>query len=159
MGINGLNPSDAVVATFDLLAVLDTTTVRQQITGYQSAKINFDLKQKINGAYGDSLDLNTYITAIKIGDTTLTASQIENGEVVIPLSALDDNGAYITIPIITVTVKRGQAMSDNNLLYTNYMLTVAVTLLNGNSDIISSSHASNHIVYTNANVVPDFIDR
>lgn len=159
MGINGLNPSDAVVATFDLLAVLDTTTVRQQITGYQSAKINFDLKQKIDGAYGDSLDLDTYITAIKIGDTTLTASQIENGEVVIPLSALDDNGAYITIPIITVTVKRGQAMSDNNLLYTNYMLTVAVTLLNGNSDIISSSHASNHIVYTNANVVPDFIDR
>ena len=159
MGINGLNPKDTVVASFDLLAVLDTTTVRSQIQGYASAYVSFELTQKVNGTYSEALPLSSYITSIKIGRTTLSASNMTDGGIVIPLSVLEDNGAYITLPVITVTVKKGSAIEADSLLYTNYKLSVSVTLLDENDERITSSHASNFIVYTNAKVVPDFIDK
>lgn len=164
MGINALNPSGIVASSFDLLAVLDTTSVRLQVEGYTSATVSFTLKQKVHdsetgvASYGEPLDLSTYITSIKIGSTTLTAAQMQAGTIELPLSVLEDDGAYITFPIITMTVKTGSAFEASNLLYSNYQVTVSVSLFNEDDPIISS-YASNFVIYTNAKVVPDFIVR
>lgn len=158
MGINALNPKDTTTASFDLLAVLDTTTVRAQVEEYTSATVEFELRQKVNGEYGNELTLSDYLVSIKVGDTTLTAEQMASGIISLPLASLSDDGAYIEIPIITVTVKTGSALEAQHYLYSNYKFTVLVTLYDGNNPI-ASSHASNFVIYTNARVVPDFIVR
>lgn len=166
MGINALNPKDTTTASFDLLAVLDTTTVRAQVEDYTSATVAFELRQKLNGVYGDNdanddddvLALSDYLVSIKVGNTTLTAEQMASGVITLPLTSLSDDGAYIELPIITVTVKTGSTFEAQNYLYSNYKFTVLVTLYNGNNPIVSS-HASNFVIYTNAKVVPDFIVR
>ncbi|MBO7086348.1 MAG: hypothetical protein J6W25_04455, partial [Bacilli bacterium] len=153
-----------VASSFDLLAVLDTTSVRLQVEGYTSATVSFTLKQKVHdpetgvASYGEPLDLSTYITSIKIGSTTLSAAQLQAGTIELPLSVLEDDGAYITFPVITMTVKTGSAFEASNLLYSNYQVTVSVSLFNEDDPIISS-YASNFVIYTNAKVVPDFIVR
>ena len=166
MGINALNPKDTTTASFDLLAVLDTTTVRAQVEEYTSATVAFELRQKVNGEYGDNdanddddvLALSDYLVSIKVGNTTLTAEQMASGMISLPLASLSDDGAYIEMPIITVTVKTGSALEAQHYLYSNYKFTVLVTLYDGNDPIVAS-HASNFVIYTNARVVPDFIVR
>ena len=163
LGINALEIS-GTTASFDLLAVLDTTTVRPQVEDYDNAIVTFELYKKTSGDYGESPvgNISDYITSIKVGGTTLTASELANGKI-IANDNLADNGADITLPIITVTVKTGDALEsgfdseENHLYYSNYKLVVTVTLRDDENTMILASHASNFVVYTNAKVVPDFI--
>ncbi len=158
LGINALNPVDQTAAEFELLGVLDTTSVRSLIGEYDKMLVTFTLSQKINDSYIAVDDLTNYINTIKIGDTALTSSEMIEG-MIIESDNLNDNGAYIVVPNISVSVKTGSVLEADQLMYTNYKLTITVILETEDGMQLVASNASNYIIYTNAKVDPAFVLR
>lgn len=107
-----------------------------------------------------SANIGNYLNSIKVGDLTVSGSSItisktqtdDGGNLI-----LNDNGADIIIPEITINVKTGSALESGNYFYTNYRLDIEVELFN-NQTAIGVSRADNYIIYTNAKVIPGFID-
>ena len=158
LGINALNPVDQTAAEFELLGVLDTTSVRSLIGEYDKMLVTFTLSQKINDSYIAVDDLTNYINTIKIGDTALTSTEMVEG-MIIESDNLNDNGAYIVVPNISVSVKTGSVLEADQLMYTNYKLTITVILETEDGMQLVASNASNYIIYTNAKVDPAFVLR
>ena len=156
LGINALNPADQTAAEFELLGVLDTTSVRSLIGEYDKMLVTFTLSQKINDSYIAVDDLTDYINTIKIGDTALTSTEMTEG-MIIESDNLNDNGAYIVVPNISVSVKTGSVLEADQLMYTNYKLTITVILETEDGMQLVASNASNYIIYTNAKVDPAFV--
>lgn len=167
LGINALNPSDITSSHFILLAVLNTSTIRYEISDYTAMKITFILSQKQTDNQNGtryvaipSANIGNYLNSIKVGDLTVSGSSItisktqtdDGGNLI-----LNDNGADIIIPEITINVKTGSALESGNYFYTNYRLDIEVELFN-NQTAIGVSRADNYIIYTNAKVIPGFID-
>ncbi len=66
-------------------------------------------------------------------------------------------GVEITLPVITLTVKTGAALEAAGQTYGNYRVTVSVVLKNADTEL-AESRASNFVIYTNAKVLPMFVD-
>lgn len=158
LGINALNPVEQAAAEFELLGVLDTTSVRSLIGEYDKMIVSFSLSQKINDTYIAVDDITKYINNIKIGSNSLSSQEFTDGKIVSSVD-LDDNGAYIVLPNITVNVKTGSALEAQELMYTNYKLTITVVLETEDGVKLIASNANNYIIYTNAKVEPAFIIR
>ena len=158
LGINALNPVEQAAAEFELLGVLDTTSVRSLIGEYDKMIVSFSLSQKVNDTYIAVDNITTYINSIKIGSNSLSSQEFVDGKIV-SSTDLDDNGAYIVLPNITVNVKTGSALEAQELMYTNYKLTITVVLETEDGVKLIASNASNYIIYTNAKVEPAFIIR
>ena len=158
LGINALNPVEQAAAEFELLGVLDTTSVRSLIGEYDKMIVSFSLSQKVNDTYIAVDNITTYINSIKIGSNSLSSQEFTDGKIV-SSEDLDDNGAYIVVPNITVNVKTGSALEAQELMYTNYKLTITVVLETEDGVQLIASNASNYIIYTNAKVEPAFIIR
>ena len=158
LGINALNPVEQAAAEFELLGVLDTTSVRSLIGEYDKMIVSFSLSQKVNDTYIAVDNITKYINNIKIGSNSLSSQEFVDGKIVLS-EDLDDNGAYIVVPNITVNVKTGIALEAQELMYTNYKLTITVVLETEDGVKLIASNASNYIIYTNAKVEPAFIIR
>ena len=120
--------------------------------------VSFSLSQKVNDTYIAVDNITTYINSIKIGSNSLSSQEFVDGKIVLS-EDLDDNGAYIVVPNITVNVKTGSALEAQELMYTNYKLTITVVLETEDGVQLIASNASNYIIYTNAKVEPAFIIR
>ena len=84
--------------------------------------INISLQQKHNdGTYGDAIAISDYITALRFGD--LQQNVIDNGtyySITLDKSALTDNGAEISIPMMHFTVKTSSELENDDQYYGNY---------------------------------------
>ena len=69
---------------------------------------------------------------------------------------LTDNGAEITIPVISLKVITGADFEAAEHTYGNFRITVTV-VLSGAGGEYPTSKAMNYVIYTNAKVVPSFI--
>ena len=164
LGINALNNDDATTAEFDLLAVVDATSLESQITMvYASANITVKLLCKDNdAAYGEFLDVSEYFTVSFEGE--LPAATVDNGDnysINIAKATnghLTDNGSEITLPKLHFTVITGSVFEAAGHTYSNYKVVVEVVLLDGSGAAINASRVFNYVIYTNAKIVPTFID-
>ena len=150
---------NAVSADFDVLAVLDVTSVYEQLSDYTDAVINISLQQKHNdGTYGDAIAISDYITALRFGD--LQQNVIDNGtyySITLDKSALTDNGAEISIPMMHFTVKTSSELENDDQYYGNYRINVSIVLRNEYGTEYIVSRVNNYVIYTNARVIPYFI--
>lgn len=156
LGINARNIT-GTSAEIELLAILNTTSVTSYIEGYTDAVVTVTLAAKqSDGSYGSNLPISTYITALSVGGVSATDSGTYYSTTVARAN-LTDSGAYIQLPTITLTVKTGNALESDDLMYGNYRVTVSVQLRRSGSGI-TESQASNYVIYTNAKVLPDFAE-
>lgn len=168
LGINALNNdknNDGIqdtTATFDLLGVINATSVEEKIQDYASAKINIKLTQKQDdGSYGELLDVSEYFTVSFEGVESEDVTDNDTYySVNIPTSNvyLVGNGAEIMLPLMHFTVKTGSAFESAGLTYSNYRVIVEAVLCNGSGGEIGASKVSNYVVYTNAKIDPNFLE-
>ncbi|MBP5288712.1 MAG: hypothetical protein J6Z79_02420, partial [Clostridia bacterium] len=158
LGINALNNGDKDWEDFDLLAVLDVTQIADRISEYADARVTIQLTQKQpNGVYGSPLDISEYLTCEFEGQAAMTDNGLSY-TTTITRANLDDNGAEITFPMLHCEAKTGDALEADNLKYANYTITVTVILRNGNGVGYLFSQAQNYVVYTNAKIIPEYVN-
>ncbi len=166
LGINALNNDGSPTAKFDLLAAINVTAVSDQIAQYYDAVLTVTLEQKqANGTYGSALDISQYLTLTLEGldgegghrpdpivdnDTSFTAILDREHDLV--------DGAEIVLPIMHFTVLTGSALESAGLSYGNYRIDVNIVLRNSSGDEYPVSRVSNYVVYTNAKILPDYIE-
>ena len=167
LGINALNNNNGTVADMYLLASLKIDKIVDQVEGFTDAELIIQLSQKQpDGSYGTPVQTDYHISdylAIDlegINDQTVGASQTETDtsiSIVVPASALDNNGASIEPPVIHCHVKTGSDFERAGYKYANYRLTVTMVLRGDGGAKINVSQASNFVIYTNAKIIPYFI--
>ena len=116
------------------------------------------------GIGSDASDVNHFNSAVP-ENFRLTGSGQSYTEYVytIPKSTIEANSALDTsleIPIY-YSVYTGAVFEAKNLVYSNYKLVLDVELTKSEdrTDILLVSKANDFIIYTNARVIPDYIDR
>ena len=162
LGINAKNNNNSTTAEFDLLAVLEIDAISELIADYVSVGVSVTLAAKNDsGVYVDVSDISDYLTLSMAGvlpadidydDATASAVIAKSNPVI------DDNGADITLPELHFEVITGSALEAAGLRYTNYRVTVAVWVIDELGVDYSVSHADNYIIYTNAKVIPDYVE-
>ena len=160
LGVNVLTLAEhAVTAQFDVLAVLDVTSVYEQLAGYTEAVISINLQQKQNdGSYSEPIDISEYITELRFGN--LEQNVTDNGtsySIVLNKSYLSDNGAEISIPMMHYTIKTGSDFENDDYYYGNYRINVNIVLRNALGSEYIVSRVNNYVVFTNAKVIPYYI--
>ncbi len=159
LGINALNNDGSPTKEFDLLAVLDANPIRDLIVGYTDAFIKIELCQKGNSGYGAPLDISEYLTVSFDGILTPVTDNGNYYSIVVSSANLSDNGVEITMPVIHCTVLTGEALEAKSEYYSNYEINVTVELRNSLGNAYAPSIASNYVIYTNAKILPTYIDR
>ena len=160
LGINALNNGGSNYGNFDLLAVLDISSVSELIPTYTAANITVKLMRKGNdGMYGNLLDISDYLTVSFEGSPAAT-DEGTSYAVSIPSNNANivDNGASVTLPVLHFSVKTGAVLEEAEHFYSNYRVLVEVSLINENGGVIAASCAANYVIYTNAKVSPSFVD-
>ncbi|MCR5055558.1 MAG: hypothetical protein K6B54_01455 [Clostridia bacterium] len=165
LGINALNLSgeSQVSSDFDLMAVLDVSSVIDEIEDYTTADVMVYLSQKQNdGKYGSALDIDDYVLSLKyINDDSSEVNAVSTEPTSYLTSFnradLDFNGAEIVIPTMRFTVETGDPFEAKGHTYGNYRIDVVVALRDSHGTVIKVTRATNYVIYTNAKIVPDFI--
>ncbi len=137
---------------------------RDLIVGYTDAFIKIALCQKGNSGYGAPLDISEYLTVSFEGILTPVTDNGDYYSIVVPklsnnVEILSDNGVEITMPVIHCTVLTGEALEAKSEYYSNYEIIVTVELRNSQGNAYAPSIASNYVIYTNAKILPTYIDR
>ena len=162
LGINSLNNDNATRVDFDLLAVLDITSVAEVVANYDRIAISATLAVKnSSGEYENVTDISQYLTmsivdvpAVNIVTSGATVSTSIGSD----HTGVQDNGADITLPLLHFSVVTGSALEAAGLRYANYRITVRVGLRDEEGADYAPSYANNYVIYTNAKVIPDYID-
>ncbi|MBO4217082.1 MAG: hypothetical protein J5940_03985, partial [Clostridia bacterium] len=171
LGINARNNDGQQSATIDLLAVLDVTSIQDQIRdnpstpsddeSYTNAVVTVTLLQKQNDAsYTGIDDISQYITGLELVDSSIIVTDAgASYTATIPKTnpKLFDNGAEITLPVLRFTIKTGSAFESGDLTYGNYRINVSVRLQKSDEPI-TNSEATNYVIYSNVKVIPYYID-
>ena len=162
LGINALNNGNATQAQFDLLGVLDISSIAEVVEDYEQIAISAKLAYRTDaGTYQDVTDITDYLTMsidnVAAADVTASGA-ILSTVIASSHTGVVDNGADITLPLLHFSVVTGSALETAGLRYGNYRITVYVWLKDGEGVDYSVSHADNYVVYTNAKIIPDYID-
>ena len=163
LGINALNLSNpsGTSSDFDLLAVLDISSIVDDVAAYTHADISIKLSQRQNtGSYGPYLDISDYLTVDYEGDpdasTNVTFAD-NSFNMTLERALLQESGVEITMPIFHFTVETGSPFEAKNHIYGNYRVEMNVCLKDTNGVVYKFSRAANFVIYTNAKIIPDFI--
>ena len=164
LGINALNNGNATSAEFDLLGVINATSVEEQIGEYASVNIKIRLSQKQeDGSYSGIDNISPYFMSSEdlypvsfegVGAATYHTSYYS---ITFNKDKVSDNGAEITLPVMHFNVITGSALESAGLAYGNYRVDVDVVLCNSLGAEIGTSKVSNYIIYTNAKTDPSFL--
>ena len=137
LGINALNIDGADHAIFDLSADLEVTAVLSSVEDFSSVLIMVTLSQKqASGAYGDPLDISEYITSLTV-EGIAPARVVDDGTayyIVLNNKEVNfENHAEVLMPLLKFRVKTGSALESAGQLYSNYKVSVTVTLRHDNA--------------------------
>lgn len=156
LGINALNNDDSTVADFDLFTNLNIAPIADRLTDYTDAQISVQLsKKQSDGTYGAALDISQYMTVDFEGQTPVSSDATSYYKT-IARSALTENGAAITAPVMHCHAITGSDLENAGFDYSNYKITVTMILLN-NGVRIAISQASNYVVFTNCKIIPEYV--
>ena len=161
-GINALNDPPA---TLEILPTLDFTPIVSQVRGrYADALVTVTLRQKPNdliGNYNNATDVTNiaeYIPTLRIGDTEASnAGHTSYYSAVIDREDMTENAVTIDFPHVVFSVLTGADFESAGFTYGNFRLTVTIVLRDALGNEISSTKATDYVVYTNAKVVPSYI--
>ncbi len=164
LGINPLDQDIETSALVETVGVLNFRDVKTQSEGYTHLKVTLTLGQKSDG-YTGKLNFSEYFDSMTVagGNVTLTGNTIEllipKTKAGYPLLSFSADDCEATIPI-DFYVKTGTALESANKTYSNYRVTLDVDLVRveGQSESQLVDAKSNYVVYTNARVIPGFID-
>ncbi|MBO4539747.1 MAG: hypothetical protein J5781_05675, partial [Clostridia bacterium] len=166
LGVNGLTlDENATSADFDVLAVLNVTSVYEQLASYDDAYIRISLQQKgADGTYGSNLDVSDYINSLTL-EGMPAGTVVDNDtyySITLDKADLSDNGAEIAIPMFHFNIKTKSSFEANNFgKYGNYRITVNIVLRTTNNNEekqeILVSRVNNYVIFTNAKVIPYYI--
>jgi len=161
LGVNPLDEDLEVSALIETLGVLNFRDVARQSEGYTHLKVTLTLGQKADD-YAGTLNFAEYMDSMTVAGTAagLSTDTIE-------LNIPRDNANLrfsadqyeVEIPI-DFAVKTGSALEALGKTYSNYKVTLDVDLVrvDGADEELLVNARTNFIIYTNARVMPDFID-
>lgn len=185
LGALGINPLDMEGTTqyvygnavLDLSLIIDKTYnnygLVNQSYKYDSLRLTVQLTSKESSydVANDALDIPTYMSDIWIKDINTNTSgyyESKTGNMytfIIPRSLVENSANPEELDVkINFIVKTGQAFEGLNHYYSNYKITLTANLVNvidnnmNNLDLLESSTDTNYIIYTNAKVIPDFVE-
>ena len=180
LGINPLDSGELTEITVPTLAVYDISNIIEKAAAYDTVRVHIKLYRKVDG-YNAMLDIPTYMQniwhegfdAAPTSENHLTPSDAANFRLTgdgayteyvysFARSDLEANSALATsleIPIYYI-IYTGSVFEDRGLTYSNYKLNLEVELTKSAtpSDVLSVSMASDFVIYTNARVLPDYVD-
>ncbi len=166
LGINPLDSNGQTNVNLPSIAVLDISTIINTTADYDKVKVSIKLYSKVDN-YTDALTIGNYLSSFNVAGVT-SYSTLETGkrlEFIIDRSTVDSspisepmvyNDTTIEIPI-DFRVRTGTPFENSQFYYSNYKIKLEVELYDGSSPLLSS-HATDYLVYTNARILPDFID-
>ncbi|MBO4692774.1 MAG: hypothetical protein J5659_00055 [Clostridia bacterium] len=166
----GINPLDSGAATrvpFSTLAIYDISDIEQVAAGYDTVRVAISLYKKTDG-YSARLNIPTYMSSVQMKNYTEETGYSESRTnptefvFILPRSAVERASATATsleIPI-DYTVFTGAEFESAGLEYSNYKISISAELLDSSdpSSPLIASQAENYLIYTNARILPDFID-
>lgn len=157
LGINPKNLRPGVDSyEFTLAGMLDITGIYRQIgNDYRTVRVSVTLSQKSDGEYGEPLELADYMRGIT-PSSALTVDRSDPEELVFTFAR--DDTAEILLPDIVFSVITGTDFEEAGHTYTNYKITVSVSLQNGQGETFENSVADNYVIYTHAKVLTDYIE-
>ncbi len=162
----GINPLDSDVELSALVrteGVLDFSNVADEAEECTHFKVVLTLGQR-SDSYVGKLNFSSYLDSMTVGGQTVDFAQhdADTVELFIPKndSGITLTGNQVAIPV-DFNVKTGLALESGSLFYSNYRMTLDVDMVKitgeAEPEMLVNS-ASNFIIYTNAKVIPDFID-
>ena len=183
LGLNPLDSNDLTEITVPTLAVYDISNIADKAAAYDTVRVHIKLYSKVDNYDPDAmLDIPTYMQNIwhegydadpvsenhlDSSDAThfrLTGDGTDYTEYIysFPKSALEANSALATsleIPINYI-IYTGSVFEGRGLTYSNYKLNLEVELTKSTAptDILSVSMVNDFVIYTNARVLPDYVD-
>ena len=127
-------------------------------------RISVKLLQKTDGGYVDvSKPLSSYLSYLRVkpkvnpnGDF-LEAKDVRNNAAEYSLA---NTGFNSSVPIeieVDMNVITGAEFEAKHLTYANYKLVLTAELLDKNGTPIAGSSANDHIIYTNAKIIPTLV--
>lgn len=160
LGINDLDSNgDYQILSAALYDVHELTNASSADT----LKISVQLKQKTDdGDYKSVGPLSSYLNSITVspkGNPTVistAAASVRDGAAEFRIK---DTGFNSSVPIeidVDMDVITGAAFEKAGLTYANYKLVLTAELLQGDKTI-EGSEASDHIIYTNAKIIPTLV--
>ena len=185
LGALGINPLDMEGTTqyvygnavLDLSLIIDQTYNNYGLANesykYDSLRLTVQLTSKESSydVANDALDISTYMSDIWLrGIDTNTNGYFESktGNMytfIVPRSLVENSSNKEELEVkINFIVKTGQTFEGLNHYYSNYKITLTANLVKvidnniNNLDLLESSTDTNYIIYTNAKVIPDFVE-
>ena len=168
LGINPLDSGAATEVPFSTMAIYDISDIEHVVTSdYDLIKVYISLYKKTDG-YTAALNIPTYMSGVRMkaytGETGYAEDRSDPTEIVftLPRAAVASASAVNTaleIPI-EYTVYTGEALEQARLDYSNYKIDISAELVNSSdpSTPLMVSQAHNYLIYTNARVLPDFLE-
>ena len=153
LGLNPLDSNDPLIVEIETLGVYSIGDIMVEAEGYNYIKCSIQLTCKQN-SYATPLEIGEYIEKIN-SDTSLSTLKYEY-----MLDREDLTSTLLTIPIKYLVFTGADFEERTDHYYSNYMLTLTVQLSKdaGGTELLSESRATNYIIYTNARIIPEFIE-
>ena len=170
----GINPLDDVTLEelqVSTLANYDISDIEEKAQGFDTIRCYVSLSYKVDN-YGASLPIPEYMSSVTVrgyssGDTGYTEDKTNQREYVftLPRSEIEAASALPTsleIPL-DYTVYTGAPFEQADHIYSNYMIKLSVELIKvdtntGTIETLTVSQADDFLIYTNARVLPDYVD-
>ena len=162
LGINDLDSNgDYQILSAALYDVHELTNASLADT----LKISVKLLQKTDGGgYVDvSKPLSSYLSSITVSPKVnptgsfLTAQSVLGGTAEFSLEGTDFNSSVPIEIEVDMNVITGAEFEAKHLTYANYKLVLTAELLDKNGTPIAGSSANDHIIYTNAKIIPTLV--
>lgn len=172
LGINPLDDTSLEEVQISTLATYDISDIEEKAQGYDLIRCTVKLFCKSDG-YTAAKAFPTYMSSVSVkgygaGVTGYAEDKTNDYEYVftLPRSAVESESALATsleIPLDYV-VYTGRRFEQAGLTYSNYKIKLIVELLKspetagGSPETLPVSIADNYLIYTNARVLPDYVD-
>ena len=167
----GINPLDDLTLTevqISTLGVYDISDVEEKATGYDMIRCTLRLYSKEDG-YSAARSLPTYMSSVAAkgydtGVTDYSENKTNAYEYVfnLPRSAVESASSLATSLELPFDFKvyTGTVFERAGLTYSNYKIRLCVELYKkaDPTDVLLVSQAENYLIYTNARVIPDYVD-
>ena len=165
LGINPLDEDAVDEMPVSTLAVYNIADIVTPATGYDLVRVKVRLFCRTDD-YTAPLNLATYITEMGIAgfDNAEVRNTSNATEYVFTLSrsALESSSALATSMEIPINYKilTGAPFESAGLTYSNYKISLAVELTKStdHTDVLDVSIASDYLIYTNAHVLPNYVE-
>ncbi|MBP5617674.1 MAG: hypothetical protein J6X61_00805, partial [Clostridia bacterium] len=165
LGINPLAEDAVDEMPVSTLAVYDISEIVTPATGYDLVRVRVRLHQRVDN-YAADLALSTYMTEVSVkgydNDTVRNTDSTTEYVFTLPRAALASNSAVATALEIPLNYKvlTGATFEAAGLTYSNYKISLSVELTKSSNtaDVLDVSLATDYLVYTNARVLPDYVE-